>query len=280
MDVDAETLKCGVPENLWGTPKRRWSTPQVSQYPTLAEAAEKGGAGTRPRARIGGLVWRIGRAGAWSGEGRTKVECMFVLGIDPGLSRCGFGVVESVKRGEHRCVEYGVMSTSPDDDIHIRLASMMEQMETLLDRLQPAVVVVERVFFQTNARTAMGVGQASGLALALSTRRGAQVAQYTSNEVKQTVAGYGAADKKQMQEMVARLLKLDTLPKPADAADALGLALCHLAMMPMLIAAKGAASVGRAINDGPTAAFGGRPLRIATSVGGAALASPKQQVRS
>jgi crossover junction endodeoxyribonuclease RuvC len=205
---------------------------------------------------------------------------MFVLGIDPGLSRCGFGVVESVKRGENRCVEYGIMSTSPDDDIHVRLASMMEQMETLLDRLRPAVVVVERVFFQTNARTAMGVGQASGLALALSTRRGAQIAQYTSNEVKQTVAGYGAADKKQMQEMVARLLKLEAIPKPADAADALGLALCHLAMMPMLVAAKGAASVGRAIEDSKAAAFGGRPLRIATSVGGVTLATNHPKVTS
>lgn len=197
---------------------------------------------------------------------------MFVLGIDPGLSRCGFGLVERIgNSGPHRCVEYGVMSTSPDDEIHVRLGSMMVQMEQLLDRVQPAVVVVERVFFQTNARTAMGVGQASGLALALATRRGAHVAQYTSNEVKLSVAGYGAAEKRQMQQMVARLLKLDSIPKPADAADALGLALCHLAMAPLLVAVKGAASVGRAIDDSPSAAFGGRPLRIATSVGAASI---------
>ncbi len=211
----------------------------------------------------------------------TRVECMFVLGIDPGLSRCGFGLVERMgNAGPHRCVEYGVMSTSPDDEIHVRLASMMEQMEQLLDRTKPSVVVVERVFFQTNARTAMGVGQASGLALALSTRRGASVAQYTSNEVKLSVAGYGAAEKRQMQEMVARLLKLDTIPKPADAADALGLALCHLAMAPLLVAVKGAASVGRAVDASPAAAFGGRPLRIAAVVGAASLEEvPRKTVR-
>ncbi len=201
---------------------------------------------------------------------------MFVLGIDPGLSRCGFGVVEATSRSGHRCVEYGVMATSPTDEIHFRLASMMEQLEALLDRTRPSVVVVERVFFQTNARTAMGVGQASGLALALATKRGAQVVQYTSNEVKLSVAGYGAADKRQMQEMVARLLKLESIPKPADAADALGLALCHLAVMPLLVAVKGAKSVGRAIDDSSVAAYGGRPLRIATSVGGARLSAIPQ----
>jgi crossover junction endodeoxyribonuclease RuvC len=203
---------------------------------------------------------------------------MFVLGIDPGLSRCGYGLVQAggpdgKSRGQsHQCVSYGVLTTPHTDPIHFRLASLMDQLQELFDRTQPHVVVVERVFFQNNARTAMGVGQASGLALALATKRGAQVFQYTSNEVKQAVAGYGAAEKYQMQEMVARLLQLPAPPKPADAADALGLALCHLAHAPLAIAAAGAQSVGRSIDPGPAGAFGGRPLRIATSVGGVNLA--------
>ncbi len=151
----------------------------------------------------------------------------------------------------------------------------MEQLQDLLTRLQPNVVVVERVFFQTNARTAMGVGQASGLALALATRQGCQVHQYTSNEVKQAVAGYGSAEKYQMQEMVARLLNLAAPPKPADAADALGLALCHLAHARIAVASVGAASVGRPIADHKAGVFGGRPLRIATSVGGIAIVQNK-----
>jgi crossover junction endodeoxyribonuclease RuvC len=217
---------------------------------------------------------------------------MFVLGIDPGLSRCGFGLVKASARGKHESVEYGVLQTPHTDPLHLRLASMMEQLESLFDRLGPTAVVVERVFFQTNARTAMGVGQASGLALALATRRGCQVHQYTANEVKHAVAGHGSAEKHQMQSMVAKLLSLDAPPKPADAADALGLALCHLASSQLERAAIGAPGIGAAPGrrmgtpghsaSGPSAAdtYGGRPLRIATSVGGAAIASPARPHRS
>ena len=97
-----------------------------------------------------------------------------------------------------------------------------------LAELRPAAIAVERVFFQTNVRTAMSVGQASGLALVVAVRAGVPVGQYTPNEVKQAVAGYGAADKAQVQAMVARLLHLSEVPKPPDAADALALAICHL----------------------------------------------------
>jgi crossover junction endodeoxyribonuclease RuvC len=193
---------------------------------------------------------------------------MFVLGIDPGLSRCGFGMVQAAKGQPHASIEHGVLQTPPTDPIHLRLASMMAQLDQLFTRLQPHVVVVERVFFQTNARTAMGVGQASGLALALAATRGCQVHQYTSNEVKQAVAGYGSAEKYQMQEMVAKLLRLDAPPKPADAADALGLALCHLAHAPVILSTSGATGLGRPIVEPKQAAFGGRPLKIATAVGG------------
>ncbi len=123
---------------------------------------------------------------------------------------------------------YGVIRTPPSDPLPERLAALQIELEGLVAELQPAAVAVERVFFQTNVRTAMSVGQASGLALALAARAGIPVCQYTPNEVKQAVAGYGAAGKEQVQAMVTRLLNLAEVPKPPDAADALALAICHL----------------------------------------------------
>ena len=132
-------------------------------------------------------------------------------------------------------------------------------------------MVVERVFFQTNVRTAMGVAQASGLALAAAFDARCAIAQYTSNEVKQAITGYGSADKGQMQRMVQRILSLEELPKPADAADALGLALHHLAVAPYLLSRDDAqrSSLARVMNESPSTS--GSPLgnaRIATRVGG------------
>jgi crossover junction endodeoxyribonuclease RuvC len=122
----------------------------------------------------------------------------------------------------------GVIRTPPGDPLPDRLAALQIELEALLVDLRPSAVAVERVFFQANVRTAMSVGQASGLALAAAVRSGVAVCQYTPNEVKQAVAGYGAADKAQVQAMVARLLHLPEVPKPPDAADALALAICHL----------------------------------------------------
>jgi crossover junction endodeoxyribonuclease RuvC len=122
----------------------------------------------------------------------------------------------------------GVIRTPPGDPLPDRLAAVQVELEGLLAELRPAAVAVERVFFQANVRTAMSVGQASGLALAAAARVGIPVCQYTPNEVKQAVAGYGAAGKAQVQAMVARLLRLSEVPKPPDAADALALAICHL----------------------------------------------------
>ncbi len=128
----------------------------------------------------------------------------------------------------------GVVTTPPGDPLPERLASLAGELRGLIDEHRPHVVVVERVFFQTNVRTAMSVGQASGLALAAAAEAGCQVVQYTSNEVKQSVTGYGAATKEQVQRMVQSILSLRTLPRPADAADALALALCHLSVAPRL----------------------------------------------
>jgi crossover junction endodeoxyribonuclease RuvC len=160
---------------------------------------------------------------------------MFVLGIDPGVSRCGYGAVRRDRAGApYVAVRAGVITTPPSDPLPDRLASLAAELRALLIELAPDAVVVERVFFQTNVRTAMSVGQASGLALAAASAAGCEVAQYTANEVKQAVAGYGAASKDQVQRMVQSLLRLPEKPKPPDAADALALALCHLALAPRL----------------------------------------------
>lgn len=165
-----------------------------------------------------------------------------MLGIDPGLSRCGYGAVAGSTRGpEARAI--GVIRTSPADDLPIRLAELQRELRILIAELEPDVVAVERIFFQNNVRTAMSVGQASGLAMAEAVAAGCDVVQYSPNEVKLAVAGDGAADKAQVQTMVQRLLRLAAPPRPADAADAAALALCHLAHAP--VRARLAAAAGR-----------------------------------
>lgn len=153
---------------------------------------------------------------------------MFVLGIDPGLSRCGYGLVERTARGS-RALAMGVLRTPPADPLPARLGALHLDLTELIATSRPDVVAVERVFFQPNTRFAMSVGQASGLALAAAHHAGCEVVQYTPNEVKQAVAGYGAASKDQVQRMVQALLGLPSPPRPADVADALALALTHLA---------------------------------------------------
>jgi crossover junction endodeoxyribonuclease RuvC len=158
---------------------------------------------------------------------------VFVLGIDPGLSRCGYGAVRR-EGGRSRAEAAGVIRTPVGDPLPGRLAALLGELRGLLAELRPDVVVVERVLFQANARTAMSVGQASGLALVAAAEAGLPVAQYSPNEVKQSVTGYGSATKAQVQRMVQSLLSLPQAPRPADVADALALALCHLAGAPLL----------------------------------------------
>ena len=156
---------------------------------------------------------------------------MFVLGIDPGLTRCGYGAVRTTRRGP-KAEALGVLRTLPADPLPQRLAELQLELRSLIAELRPDVVAVERIFFQNNVRTAMSVGQASGLAMAEAVAAGCEVVQYSPNEVKLAVAGDGAADKAQVQAMVQRLLGLAAPPRPADAADAAALALCHLAHAP------------------------------------------------
>ena len=162
---------------------------------------------------------------------------MFVLGIDPGLTRCGYCVLEvgADPRGRQvsRAVALGVVRTDPGDPLHQRLGEFQREVRELLVEHPPSVMAIERVLFQVNVSTAMSVGQVSGIAMAEAANAGCDVVQYSPNEVKLAVAGWGGADKAQMQQMVTTLLGLKVVPQPADAADAAALALCHVAMAPM-----------------------------------------------
>jgi crossover junction endodeoxyribonuclease RuvC len=156
-----------------------------------------------------------------------------VLGVDPGLTRCGYAAIEVGQTRVPTLLKMGVVSTDVSADLPDRLATLQTDFEVLMDEAQPDAVAVEQVFFQNNVRTAMGVGQASGLVLAMAARRGIHVVQYTPSQVKSAVTGSGTANKLQVQQMVQRQLKLRSLPQPPDAADAAALALCHLAVSPM-----------------------------------------------
>jgi crossover junction endodeoxyribonuclease RuvC len=159
---------------------------------------------------------------------------VFVLGIDPGLSRCGYGAIESRPGRGPRAVAVGVLRTPPSAPVPERLAELQRELRALMAELRPDAVAVERVFFQSNVRTAIGVAQASGLALAEAVAAGAVVAEYGPNQVKEAVAGWGGAGKDEVERMVRSLLGLEAPLRPVDAADAAALALCHLAHAPRL----------------------------------------------
>ncbi|OII14981.1 crossover junction endodeoxyribonuclease RuvC [Curtobacterium sp. MCBA15_009] len=150
-----------------------------------------------------------------------------VLGVDPGLTRCGVGVVEVAPNRRARLVHVTVVRTPPDMPLEQRLLRIADGIAAEIDEHRPDAVAVERVFAQANVRTVMGTAQAAGLALHAAAARGLPVGLHTPSEVKAAVTGYGNADKRQVQTMIARVLGLDEAPKPADAADALALAVCH-----------------------------------------------------
>ncbi|MEY8041744.1 crossover junction endodeoxyribonuclease RuvC [Saccharopolyspora cebuensis] len=157
---------------------------------------------------------------------------MRVLGVDPGLTRCGLGVVDGRGR-KLSCVAVGVARSPVDDDLALRLRSVAEVVEDWMDTHRPEVVAIERVFSQHNVRTVMGTAQVSGVVALAAARRDLPVAFHTPSEVKAAISGSGRADKKQVTAMVTRILGLAAAPKPADAADALALAVCHLWRAPM-----------------------------------------------
>ncbi len=151
-----------------------------------------------------------------------------VLGVAPGLTRCGVGVVEGSVGRPLSLVDVGVVRTPADLDLARRLLRLERALDDLVVRLRPDVVAVERVFSQHNVRTVMGTAQASGIAMLVAARHGIEVHLHTPSEVKAAVTGSGRADKDQVAAMVTRVLRLEAPPKPADAADALALAICHV----------------------------------------------------
>ncbi len=153
---------------------------------------------------------------------------MRVLGVDPGLTRCGFGVVDGVPGKALTAIAHGVIRTEASADIGQRLAAVARGIEAEIARHAPDVVAVERVFSQHNVRTVMGTAQAAGVAILVATRAGLPVALHTPSEVKAAVTGSGRADKAQVTVMVTRLLRMPAAPTPADAADALALAICQV----------------------------------------------------
>jgi crossover junction endodeoxyribonuclease RuvC len=151
-----------------------------------------------------------------------------VLGVDPGLTRCGVGVVDGIPGRPCTMVAVGVIRTPPDADIADRLLAVETGLNQYLDEHRPEAVAVERVFSQHNVASVIGTAQASAVAILVAARRNVPVHTYTPSEAKAAITGSGTADKKQMTTMVTRLLRLPAPPKPADAADALALAICHV----------------------------------------------------
>lgn len=150
------------------------------------------------------------------------------LGIDPGTATTGYGLVRMQADGSLEAVTYGVILTPKDATAPRRLEMLYDELCALLKEYQPETAAVEKLFFQRNVSTAIAVGQARGVVMLALQQAGIQAFEYTPNEIKQAVAGYGSADKRQVQEMVRALLLLDSIPRPDDAADALAVAITHL----------------------------------------------------
>jgi len=151
---------------------------------------------------------------------------MLILGIDPGTADTGYGMVDN-SRGRLRVLGYGSIRTSPNLSAGERLMQIWERLGELIDAYHPDVMAIEKLFFARNERTALAVGRTAGVVLLCAAQRRLEIVEYTPNEIKQAVVGYGAAEKKQVQYMVSRILQLDEIPRPDDAADALAVCICH-----------------------------------------------------
>lgn len=151
-----------------------------------------------------------------------------VLGIDPGTATTGYGVVAQSPDGDLVLLACGVIRTQPGQPMHLRLLEIYEDLHGLMDEFSPTEMAVEKLFFGRNVTNAISVGQARGAVLLAAAKRGLPVSEYTPAEIKQAIAGYGNAEKRQIQEMVQRLLGLAQIPRPDDAADGVAVALCHL----------------------------------------------------
>jgi crossover junction endodeoxyribonuclease RuvC len=153
---------------------------------------------------------------------------MLVLGIDPGIAITGFGLVRSGEDSSLEAIDYGAILTSADTPLPLRLVQLYQSLQEIIQLHQPDTSAVEKLFFARNVKTGIAVGQARGVALLALAQNQIGISEYSPNEIKLAVAGYGKAEKGQIQDMVQILLKLDEIPKPDDAADALAVAICHL----------------------------------------------------
>jgi crossover junction endodeoxyribonuclease RuvC len=153
---------------------------------------------------------------------------MLAIGIDPGTAITGYGLVREEQDGSLSVVDYGVIKTSADEKMPERLVQLYQNLKNIIDLHSPQSGAVEKLFFARNVSTALTVGQARGIALLALAESGVTIAEYSPNEVKQAVTGFGGADKNQVQQMVQALLDLEQIPQPDDAADALAVAICHL----------------------------------------------------
>lgn len=153
---------------------------------------------------------------------------MLVLGIDPGLAITGYGFIKTDQRNQYTCIDYGVIRTDAGLADPDRLIVIFDALTDLIQRYGPETSSVEKLFFQKNVKTALSVGQARGVVMLALAQANLPIHEYTPNEIKQTICGYGNAGKRQIQRMVQTLLNLDDLPKPDDAADALAVGICHI----------------------------------------------------
>lgn len=160
-------------------------------------------------------------------RGSDIIYLMKTLGIDPGTAITGYGILDD-RNGEVKVIDYGCIRTSSKVPADKRLSQIYAGMKKIISKHKPKYIAIEKLFFNSNTRTAMAVGQARGVTILAAAESGVSVSEYTPLEVKMALTGYGRADKVQMQKMVKTLLKMDDIPKPDDAADALAIALCHV----------------------------------------------------
>ena len=152
---------------------------------------------------------------------------MIILGIDPGIATLGYGVVDKDRNGNCRAIDYGVVLTPKEETLPVRLAILEEGVNRVIDRFSPEEIAMEELFFSKNITTGIAVAHARGVTMLACVKKCGRLYVYTPMQIKQALSGYGRADKKQIQQVVTSLLRLKSVPRPDDAADALAIALCH-----------------------------------------------------
>ena len=152
---------------------------------------------------------------------------MIIVGFDPGLATLGYGVIEVDKRGKSEMIDYGIISTPKEENLAVRLCMLEKGIKQIIDKFKPQEIAVEELFFAKNVKTGIAVAHARGVILLTATKECGKLFEYTPLQIKQALTGYGRADKNQIQQMVKTTLRLKSIPRPDDAADALAVALCH-----------------------------------------------------